>query len=200
MPLNIIDFIYRGVSVIISLAFHELAHGFVSHKLGDPTPKREGRLTLNPFAHMDLFGTLCLLFLGFGWAKPVQINPQYYKNKKLGTVLVSLAGPCSNFIQAFIGLLLIKILPLVGISYFLSVFVTINISLGVFNLIPIPPLDGSKILYSVLPEDLYFKYMRYEQYGMFILMALLITNVLTPILTIGVSSVYSLFNLILGFI
>lgn len=196
----VMEYVLIGLSILIALVFHELAHGYISHKLGDPTPSRDGRLTLNPMAHLDLFGTICMVVFHFGWAKPVQINSQYYKNRKLGTVLVSLAGPCMNFILALIGTLLITLLPETIFSLFLYYFVSINTSLGVFNLIPIPPLDGSKVLGAVLPEEIYFGYMRYEQYGMFLLMILLMTGVLTPILTVLVNFMFRLYDILLFFI
>jgi Zn-dependent protease len=194
------EYVLIGISILIALVFHELAHGYISHKLGDPTPSRDGRLTLNPMAHLDLFGTICMIVFHFGWAKPVQINSQYYKNRKLGTVLVSLAGPCMNFILALIGTILITLLPETVFSLFLYYFISINTSLGVFNLIPIPPLDGSKVLGAVLPEKIYFGYMRYEQYGMFLLMILLMTGVLTPILTVLVNFMFKLYDILLFFI
>lgn len=196
----VMEYVLIGLSILIALVFHELAHGYISHKLGDPTPSRDGRLTLNPMAHLDLFGTICMVVFHFGWAKPVQINSQYYKNRKLGTVLVSLAGPCMNFILALIGTILITLLPETIFSLFLYYFVSINTSLGVFNLIPIPPLDGSKVLGAVLPEEIYFGYMRYEQYGMFLLMILLMTGVLTPILTVLVNFMFRLYDILLFFI
>lgn len=193
----LITFMY-GLSILIALVLHELGHATVSHLLGDPTPKNEGRLTLNPLKHLDLIGTLCMVILGFGWAKPVQINPQYYKNRKIGTVYVSLAGPCTNFLLGFIGTILLKCLP--NASLFLTTFIGVNISLGVFNLIPIPPLDGSKILSIILPEDLYFKFISLGQYGMFILILTLSTGVLRPILTFLVSWVYKLYDFLLFFL
>lgn len=193
-----LDFILTGVSVLVALVLHELAHGFVSYKLGDETPKREGRLTLNPMVHLDLFGTICLLFFHFGWAKPVQINPYNYKNKKLGTVLVSLAGPFTNFLIALLGMFLLRLcslLPTILVSFLYSL-ISINVGLGVFNLIPLPPLDGSKVLAAVLPQDLYMKYMSIEQYGIIILMVVLATGVLSPFLNILYSGAYNVLSLI----
>jgi len=202
MSLDIINFLFTGIAVIICLVLHELGHGYVSYLLGDETPKREGRLTLNPLAHLDLFGTIMLLFFHFGWAKPVSIRSDNYKHQKLGVVLTALAGPIVNFIIALIGLFLLHI-PFVNgtyLSLLLSYIVSISISLGVFNLIPIPPLDGSKVLYAILPSDLYFKYMRYEQYGMIVLMICLVTGVLNMPLTIGVSAIYNVLNSIVGLV
>ncbi len=191
--------LYSVPAILIAMVLHELAHGYVSYRLGDPTPKETGRLSLNPLRHLDPLGSLMLLFVGFGWAKPVMINPNYYKNRKLGTVMVSLAGPLTNFILAFIGSLLISIIFKVCggriqfqtetgykiFSYiwqFLYYFMMLNIGLGVFNLIPFPPLDGSKVLTAILPERLYFTLMRYERYGQFVLIVILYAGLLnTPL-------------------
>ncbi len=167
--------------IFITLPIHEWAHGFVSTKLGDPTPRYQGRLTLNPMAHFDPMGALGILLLGIGWAKPVQVNARYYKNPKWGMALVALAGPLANIILAFVMLLINNILLLTGLVefaiieqayYFLLYIAIISIGLAVFNLIPIPPFDGSRILFVVLPQRIYFQIMRYERYifiGIFIL-------------------------------
>jgi Zn-dependent protease len=190
--LNILqNLIYTVPAVLIAICFHEFAHGFVSYKLGDPTPKYEGRLSLNPKNHLDPLGTLALILFHFGWAKPVMVNPQYYKNKKFGMVQVALAGPLMNFLMAFLSLLLYGVFLKYGYyiripdflySYLLTFFVmttTINLGLGIFNLIPVPPLDGSKVLNAILPADKYFAYMRYENYGQIIILILLFTGFLT---------------------
>ena len=178
------ELLYTVPAVLVAISMHEFAHGYVSYKLGDPTPKRSGRLSLNPFRHLDFMGTLCLLFFHFGWAKPVQVNPYYYKKRKKGMLLVALGGPFMNFLIAFISLgimgLIVKLTGGVVTSDWILVLfhlcqymVTINLGLGVFNLIPIPPLDGSKVLGAVLPEDRYFKVMQYERYGALFLIVLL---------------------------
>ena len=184
----LIGLLYSIPAVLIAISMHEFAHGFVSYKLGDPTPKMDGRLSLNPFRHLDVMGTLCLLVAGFGWAKPVIVNPEYYKNKKRGMVLVALAGPVMNFLLAFLFLFLYYLLwKLMGgysgtgmgvVKNLMINCILINIGLGTFNLIPFPPLDGSKVLMAVLPEKAYFSYMRYERYGQFVLFLLLILGVL----------------------
>ena len=181
--------VYTLPAVLLAVSLHEFAHGFVSYKLGDPTPKSDGRLSLNPFHHLDLIGTLCLLVFHFGWAKPVQVNPRYYKNPKAGMAVTALAGPIMNFLVAFAGVLGMGILYRATggyggkvTQYFCNLFqyiAIINIGLGSFNLIPIPPLDGSKVLGAVLPSRIYFKYMRYERYGSILLIVLLFVGVLS---------------------
>ncbi|MEN6312998.1 MAG: site-2 protease family protein [Clostridiaceae bacterium] len=191
---NFILYLYALPAILISLSFHEMAHAYASYRHGDPTAKNLGRLTMNPLKHLDPFGTLMLVIslysgFGFGWAKPVPINPGYYKNPKRGTIMVSLAGPLSNLLLA-----MIFSFPMAIIAYrsgsitlpdiynsslgiygsgftaqsiifnICRFFYTINIGLAVFNIIPIPPLDGSKILTAVLPAKQYYSLMRYEQY------------------------------------
>ena len=190
------NLIYTAPAVLIAICLHEFAHGFVSYKLGDPTPKYEGRLSLNPLHHLDPIGTLALIIFHFGWAKPVMVNPQYYKNKKLGMVQVAIAGPLMNFLVAFIFLffytlffkysyVILNFIPTAIYKYLLTLFImtaTINIGLGMFNLIPVPPLDGSKVLNAILPADKYFAYMKYENYGQIIILILLFMGFLsTPL-------------------
>jgi len=182
------ELIYTIPAILIAISMHEFAHGYMSYRLGDPTPKQNGRLSLNPLQHLDPMGTLCLLILHFGWAKPVRVNPDYYQNKKMGMVMVALAGPVMNLciaLMATFGMGII--LKVTGgeagtatqfLFTFLSYTSMINTGLGVFNLIPVPPLDGSKVLGAILTEDKYFKYMQYEKYGMIILVILLMLNIL----------------------
>lgn len=171
--------IYVVPAILIALSLHEFAHGWASYMLGDPTPKAQGRLSINPVHHLDWVGTLLLFFVGFGWAKPVQVDSRYYENPKADMVKVALAGPIMNFFVAFISLFLIGFMEKAEVPYnSISVYVSnllyyialINIGLGLFNLIPIPPLDGSKVLFAVLPAKSYFAYMRYEQMGMMVLL------------------------------
>lgn len=179
--------LYAAPVILIAISFHEFAHGYVSYKMGDPTPKRDGRLTLNPFKHLDLAGTLCLLFFHMGWAKPVRINTACYKNKKMGTILVSLAGPVMNFLLAFLSLIMFGLLTKYGSSYSYGVYVgqmlayysaVINIGLGLFNLIPLPPLDGSNVLGEVIPKvNQYFYQIR--RYSGLILIVLLVSGALS---------------------
>lgn len=199
--LQILNVIILAISILIAMSFHELAHGFVSYKLGDPTPKTNGRLTLNPLAHIDPIGTICMFVFGFGWAKPVSINSYYYKNKKAGIALVSLAGPCANFIIAFISVICIKLFVGFNNSILTNFFMTlfsVNIGLGTFNLIPIPPLDGSKILAGLMPQSIYDKWMAFERYGMFILLVVLYIGILDPILMTAIGFVQNLMFGIVG--
>ena len=165
-------------TVLISLTGHEFAHGWVSTKLGDPTPKAEGRLSLNPLKHLDPVGAVLMLLTGFGWAKPVSVNPMYYKDRKKGMALVALAGPLANLIMAFVsavlGILLLTIFHNANvqsiIGMVLSIFVRMNLSFMVFNLIPIPPLDGAKILGMFLPNRTYYRMLEYERYAIILIM------------------------------
>lgn len=183
---KLIELLYTIPAVVIAISLHEAAHGLMSYKLGDPTPKKDGRLSLNPLKHFDPMGTLCLILFHFGWAKPVSVNPYYYKNKKLGMVLVALAGPAMNFLIAFLSIFTMTLMTKLNILnnfsiylyFFLIYLATINIGLGIFNLVPVPPLDGSKVLGAILPSDKYFKYMQYEQYGMVIIVLLLFAGIL----------------------
>jgi len=207
--MNLIEkLIYTVPAVLIAICFHEFAHGFVSYKLGDPSPRRSGRLSLNPLHHLDPIGTFALIFFGFGWAKPVMVDPRYYEDKKSGMVKVALAGPMMNFCIAFLCLLIfttqVKFDFYFGdyIATLLVVTAQINIGLGVFNLIPVPPLDGSKVLGAILPEDKYFSYMRYEMYGQFIIILLLymgfFDGILSHLLQKTMSGMLKFVNLILG--
>lgn len=182
----------RALVLVTALPVHECAHAWVASKLGDNTARNQGRITLNPMKHLDLFGSIAMLFVGFGWAKPVQINPRNFKNPKVGMAISSLAGPVSNIILAYILLIVLRVLNFVGFTKGLDfsnlmqifqIMVLLNIGLAIFNLLPIPPLDGSRIATLFLPQQTYFKIMQYEQYIFIGLIVLMYSGVLTgPIL------------------
>lgn len=169
------------------LPLHELAHAWVANRLGDPTAKLEGRLTFNPLASIDPRGAMWLLLVGFGWAKPVPVDPRYFKKPKRDMALTALAGPVANLLAAFVGALVYVpvafFLPNWGIVRFLMValsyYITVNVSLAVFNLVPIPPLDGSRILGGFLSDRMLQKYYSYQNVLSMILMLLLLTGALS---------------------
>lgn len=193
------DLIYLIPAVLIALTVHEFSHGLSAYFLGDKTAHSEGRLTLNPLKHLDLFGAIMLLVAGFGWAKPVPVNPYHFKNRKLGMALTAFAGPLSNFIMAFIfmfvAIFVIKNAPydetIKNIIIFLEISISLNIGLGIFNMIPFPPLDGSRIIGLFVPENIYFKLMEFERYSQIILIALLFTNVLNGPLAASRKAVFT---------
>ncbi|MBQ6336029.1 MAG: site-2 protease family protein [Ruminococcus sp.] len=179
------------VIVFLVLPFHEWAHALTASKLGDTSIKYRGRLTLNPIAHVDPIGALALLLFGFGWAKPVPVDPRNFKKPKAGMALVALMGPVANLVAALVGLLIFNLLSVttgnfmmtntfgIVVYTFLSFYVTINIRLAVFNLLPIPPLDGSKILFLFLPDRWVAKFYQYQQIISIALIALLWAGVLS---------------------
>ncbi len=174
-------FCMQAVAVLLCLMVHEVSHGLAAYILGDPTAKSRHRLSLNPLRHLDPFGTLMMLIFGFGWAKPVPVDMRYFKHPKSGMAITALAGPLSNFILAFLALIVVNVLaPLVSYTAwavypfnFFFLLASLSLGLGVFNLIPFPPLDGSKIVESLLPDRMYYVILRYERYGMLALMAML---------------------------
>ena len=211
---SISDIIYLAIGVILSMSIHEVAHGLVSYWMGDPTAKLEGRLSLNPFKHIDWAGLVCLLFFGFGWAKPVPIDSRYYKDAKTGIVWTSFAGPVANFLLSFICVFLFYalykfapqfIFTAAGnfISSVLSYTGLISTGFGIFNLIPIPPLDGSKVVFSFLPDDKYYKFIEGAPWMNFLFIALIFTGVLNSPLGMLRAQMISFFEMvtkmILGF-
>ncbi len=199
---NIIDSIINlGITLpglIIAITLHELAHGLTAYALGDPTAKNNGRLTLNPIVHLDIIGFLMLLIARFGWAKPVPINPLYFKNRKLGTILVSIAGPISNFIIAIISVIILDLGLFTNEILNAIIFVTAwyNVGLGIFNLLPFPPLDGSKILASLLPTKFEMLFYKYERYLYVILIILVLSKgigtFIGPVVEYGLEIIYRL--------
>lgn len=197
--------ISRLLAVFLCLTVHETCHGLAAYALGDPTAKRLNRLSLNPLHHIDWLGLMCMLLVGFGWAKPVPVDMRYFKKPKEGMALTALAGPMSNFLMAVIFLI-----PMgwmywnaevttfsVWLYGFLGNVVILSIGLGLFNLIPIPPLDGSKVLFALLPDRAYMKLMRYERYGMLVLLLLVTFDVGSDVLSGAISGVFNvLWNLI----
>lgn len=185
------------VAALLCISFHEMSHGFISYKLGDNTAKSMGRLTLNPLKHIDIIGLLAFVFFSFGWAKPVQIDPRNFKKPKRDMAISSLAGPVSNFLMAVVFLFILGIVyPFLSNSTAGNVVIdliemtaTFSVILGIFNLIPVPPLDGSKILFAVASDELYDKLMRYERYGFIFLLIIIFINYRTGFLSIATEAV-----------
>ena len=181
---NPVAFFLLAIPVLYSIIIHELAHGWVAYRMGDPTAKQAGRLSLNPLKHLDPVGTLMLFIFGFGWAKPVPINLAYVRDMRKGLILVSSAGIIANIVVAFVAFLLLRILSpsSEAIGLLLHYLAQINIILAAFNLIPIPPLDGSKILMGFMSERFQYLFSRLEPYGLFIIIALLYIGALNPVI------------------
>lgn len=171
--------------VLFSLSFHEFAHGYVAYRCGDSTAKAYGRLTLNPLKHLDPIGAICMFLTGYGWAKPVPINTRYFKKPRRDILLVAAAGPLSNFVLA----IAFALLGAFAFSYarvlylFTNLGVLLNLSLAIFNLIPLPPLDGSRILTCLLPHRAAARYSQIERYSRYILLGLIALSYISPTLT-----------------
>ncbi len=174
------DILISIPGLLITIVFHELAHGLAAYLLGDNTAKDAGRLTLNPIRHIDPLGLLTMVFFRFGWAKPVPINPLKFKNRKRDTILVSIAGITTNFILAIISALILVHIPIRNEIVFQIILTTMwyNIMLGVFNLLPFPPLDGSKVIASLLPVKIEYLFYKYERYFYFVLIILIMTDII----------------------
>lgn len=203
---SLLSMVTRLAAVLLCLTVHESCHGLAAYALGDPTARREHRLSLNPLRHIDWFGLLMMFVAGFGWAKPVPVNPNYFKKPKQGMALTALAGPVSNFLLALLTLLAARIFCDVAayseanqrILDFLLMVALLSIGLGLFNLLPIPPLDGSKVLFAVLPDGTYNQLMRYERYGMLLLFALVFFDVGSSAFSAAIEWVFALFCRIVG--
>lgn len=203
---SMLDMVLRLAAVLLCLTVHETCHGLAAYALGDPTARRAHRLSLNPLRHIDWFGLLMMFAAGFGWAKPVPVNPNYFKKPKQGMALTALAGPMSNFLLALLTLLAARIFCDVAaysetnqrILDFLLMVAVLSIGLGLFNLVPIPPLDGSKVLFAVLPDRAYDWLMRNERYGMLLLFALVFFDVGSNALSKTIQWVFDLFCRMVG--
>lgn len=196
LPLAVLQLLQRLIIVLIALTVHEVAHGWVALKLGDDTAAKFGRLSLNPAKHLDPWGFICMLLFGFGWAKPVPIRAGRFKNPRRGMALSALAGPISNLLLAVLIFIPLEIVTLVVFNgtvpinsqfsanltvvlfQFMYLFASMNVSLAIFNFLPIPPLDGSRILYAFLPDKIYFGVMKYERVISVVIMVLLLTGLL----------------------
>ena len=204
----IVTKLYMLPGIIIGLTLHEFSHAMVSYRLGDPTPKEQGRITVNPLKHIDPIGFVALIMAGFGWGIPVQINPNYYKKKRLGEALVAVAGVTMNLIIALVFALLLKLLyssglaagsnqPIRVITMMLQYGILINIMLMIFNLLPIPPLDGFNFVTQIFKLDKYSWWYQFYRLGTFILLGLILLNVLDIVIN---PLIYGLFNAIMGIV
>ena len=197
------EMLLRILSVLICLTVHETCHGLMAYLLGDPTAKRMKRLSFNPLHHIDWLGLVSMMLCGFGWAKPVPVDMRYFKHPRFGMAVTALAGPVSNFLLALAMIFGSSVLwnlmiaeLLVFNSFWFGLFefflntAVLSIGLGLFNLIPVPPLDGSKVLFSVLPERAYYWLMRFERYGMILLMVIISLDLGGDYLSSAIEAVY----------
>lgn len=210
---NLFTYLVRAMVLVTAIPLHECAHAWASDKLGDPTAKNLGRLSLNPMAHLDVFGSILMLFTGFGWAKPVPVMSRNFENVKKGMVLSALAGPAANILLALLCMLLYKLwcfvlYPMLAVQFsvaqaiatILYIMCILNINLAVFNLIPVPPLDGSRLVTALLPARIYYKVMQYERYIILALFVILFVGILDVPLTFLRGAVYHFLDLITFFL
>ena len=203
---SLTDAVLRVAAVFLCLTVHETCHGLAALALGDPTAKYMHRLSLNPLHHIDWLGLALMFTVGFGWAKPVPVNPNYFRKPKQGMALTALAGPVSNFLLALVLLVGARIMVdhaaysalNQGILDFLVSTAVLSIGLGLFNLVPIPPLDGAKVLFSLLPDRMYDTMLRYERIGMFVLWGLVLLDVGSGALNSAIAWVFRIFCRIIG--
>ena len=192
----------RAAAVLLCLSVHETCHGLAALVLGDPTAKARHRLSLNPLRHIDWLGLAMMFVAGFGWAKPVPVNPNYFKKPKQGMAVTALAGPASNFLLALLAMLISRLIYLYApynpvwqtvFDFCLYTVAPLSIGLGLFNLLPLPPLDGSKVLAMFLPDRAYAVWMRYERYGMLVLLVLSFADIGSSFISNAILGVYSTF-------
>ncbi len=201
---DVTGFLVRAAAVLLAIIVHEYAHGRMADAMGDPTPRASGRLTLNPVAHLDPIGTLMLLFFRFGWAKPVPVNPAYFRDRRRGMLYVALAGPLTNFLAAFLATAVFKAMgPLLRQTILGEAALWIlqyNIWFGLFNLLPIPPLDGSRVIQPYLRGDAARFYYQYQNYGFIVMILLVASGAIGAILGPLASAILGLFDRLTFFV
>ncbi|PLT48739.1 site-2 protease family protein [Bacillus amyloliquefaciens] len=207
-PLELMPYVV--ITLIVAFTMHELAHAYVAYRFGDDTAARQGRLTLNPIKHLDVFGTILILVAGFGWARPVPVNRRAFKRPRLAGVLVSVAGPVSNLLLAFIGFFLLVLMHAygmellsafsMGLDRFFSIWIQLNLALFLFNLLPLPPLDGYRIIEDLVPPRVRAKMTQFESYGIIVFLVLFVTPVgsyvVWPLLSEGRDWILKVFAII----
>lgn len=207
-PITLITGIFASLFVVFcTMPVHECAHAFMADRLGDSTARLSGRMSLNPMRHIDPMGAVMLVLIGFGYAKPVPVNPRNFKNPKAGMALTALAGPVANllmavvfiFLQNLVGMLPASNVLASAVYTFLLYAAIINLQLAVFNLIPIPPLDGSRLLQLLIPSKYYYKFLRYERYIVLVVFLLLFLGVLSGPISEAVLWLYEKLDFIIGF-